>query len=590
MVIVGFYIGHNASVCVMRDGKIIAAASEERFNRIKNANMFPKQALSFCLKEANVKPNEVGLYVRGFEQAEGYVSEGGQSKISIAPYILGTIAETLSYAFYLFPSIGFFSRKVFNIVYKYISTPYFQRQFKISLSKYLDIDPDKILFANHHLCHAYAAYYGFVPVEKRKNNFLVITFDGEGDGLCGTVNMIKKKTWRVIGKTVASHSIAKFYEFITYYLGMKRNEHEYKVMGLAPYASMYEKQKVYPSFMSLFTIHNLTIRARIPTGSLLHYFKTHLFGKRFDGVSGAAQDYVEDLICDFVRKCIQRTKIDNIAVGGGLFMNVKVNQKIAEMKEVESFYPCPSSGDESIIFGAAHYGYETLCKRMKISLQQYAIENVYLGSEYSDREIKKCIDKDTNHKKYSITKHKYIEDVIVKLLVNGYIVARFSGRMEWGARALGNRSILMDPSRLDLKQQLNVQVKSRDFWMPFAATILESHADIYLHNPKKLSSPFMMMTFDTHENKRSDIIAAIHPHDFTCRAQILREEDNQSYYKIIRSFQSSTGIGALLNTSFNYHGEPIVNTPQDALHTFQTTDLRYLALGSYLIKKKSTTK
>jgi len=157
--------------------------------------------------------------------------------------------------------------------------------------------------------------------------------------------------------------------------------------------------------------------------------------------------------------------------------------------------------------------------------------------------------------------------------------------MEWGARALGNRSILMDPSRMDLKRELNEQVKSRDFWMPFAATILNERAKDYIVNPKNSNASFMAIGFDTTMKARKDLAAAVHPYDFTCRPQILQKKDNPDYYKLIKYFEELTGIGGVLNTSFNYHGEPIVCSPKDALHTFTVTGLQYLALGSYLISK-----
>ena len=260
-------------------------------------------------------------------------------------------------------------------------------------------------------------------------------------------------------------------------------------------------------------------------------------------------------------------------------MNVKANKRISEIPEVQNLTICPSSGDESAPFGGAYFGLKKL-----INHKTEDINNLYLGPDFSKQDVEKAI-KENLAKNLKIKKYNDIEKEIATLLAKGKIVGRFKGRMEWGARALGNRSILMDPSRLDLKHELNEQVKSRDFWMPFAATILDEREKEYIINPKNIKAYYMAIGFDTTIKGRRDLAAAIHPYDFTCRPQILKKDDNPDYYKLIKHFESLTGIGAVLNTSFNYHGEPIVCTPEDALHTFKVTGLQYLALGNYLISK-----
>lgn len=261
-------------------------------------------------------------------------------------------------------------------------------------------------------------------------------------------------------------------------------------------------------------------------------------------------------------------------------MNVKANKKIAEIPGLRDLVVCPSAGDESAPFGGAYFGYQHLSKTIPQN-----ISDLYLGPDFSGQEIEQAI-KEALNKSFTARKYNDIEKQIAKLLANGKIVGRFKGRMEWGARALGNRSILMDPSRADLKTELNDQVKSRDFWMPFAATILEERQKDYIVNPKNIKGYFMNIGFDTTGKGKKALSAAVHPYDFTCRPQILRKEDNPDYYKLIKYFEDQTGIGAVLNTSFNYHGEPIVCSPKDALHTFAVTGLKYLAMGNYLITKK----
>lgn len=591
MITVGFYKGHNATVCLLKDGQIIAAASEERFNRIKNADVFPRDALKYCLEKAGTTAKEVDLFVRIYEHPEGYVSPIGQTKNpKLMEFILSPEPYLKTLLFH-FPSTGFFVKNAYSNLSKYILAPYFQRQFKVNMARFLNIEQDKIIFANHHLCHAFSAFFGFVPKDDRSKKWLVITIDGEGDSLCSTIWTVIGGKWNKIAQTQGGNSPATFYGLITHYLGMKMNEHEYKVMGLAPYASSFEREKVDFLFKGLFWVDNdLVIHSKYPSGSYLGYFDKALKGQRFDGIAAAAQSLVEDIVVDLVAKAIKKTGIKNLAVSGGFFMNIKANKKISEMSQVDNLIICPSAGDESAPFGGAYYGYQynvqvRSFENKKVNSSQN-ISNLYLGPDFSDEDIKKVLNKGITKKMFNIKEYADIEKQIALLLSKGEIVGRFKGRMEWGARALGNRSILMHPGRADLKQQLNEQIKSRDFWMPFAATILAEREKDYIVNPKKIKAPFMAIGFDTTPRARKDLAAAIHPADFTCRPQILKKEDNPEYYKLIKYFENLTGIGAVLNTSFNYHGEPIVCTTKDALNTFKVTGLKYLALGNFLISKQ----
>lgn len=584
MITVGFYKGHNATACLLKDGQILAAVSEERFNRIKNVDVFPKEAINYCLKKAGVKASDVDLYVRIYEHPEGYVSPTGETKTPKMMDVIHYPSKYFKKLIFQYPSLGFFLKNTYMFISKYILAPYFKMQFRANMAQFFGIDGEKITFANHHLCHAFAGYYGFIPQKDQLKTHLVITLDGEGDGLCSSVWTVKQGEWKKIAQTSGGHSIATFYGLITHFLGMKMNEHEYKVMGLAPYVSQHEIDKVYPLFKDLFWIDDdLVFHCKYPSGSLLHYFDKVLHHMRFDGVAAAAQALVEDLAVELVKKAIKKTGIKNVVVSGGFFMNVKANKKISEIPEVESLVVCPSAGDESAPFGGAYYGYKLLSKT---DFHPKNVADLSLGPDFSDEEIENVIRNEKLGKKFLVKKYQDIEKEVAKLLTEGKIIGRFKGRMEWGARALGNRSILMDPSRMDLKQELNNQVKSRDFWMPFAATILEERAKDYIINPKNVDAYYMAIGFDTTLKARKDLAAAIHPADFTCRPQILRQEDNPDYYKLIKHFEDITGIGAVLNTSFNYHGEPIVCSPKDALNTFKVTGLEYLSLGNFLISKK----
>jgi carbamoyltransferase len=259
---------------------------------------------------------------------------------------------------------------------------------------------------------------------------------------------------------------------------------------------------------------------------------------------------------------------------------------IADLPEVETLAICPSPGDDSTAIGAAYWGYEQECRRQGVHFEPEPLKNLYLGREYSSCEIEKSIERfRSNGPTCDVERTDQIARRIAELLAAGKIVARFAGRMEFGARALGNRSLLANPSDPRSVGVLNRQIKSRDFWMPFAGTILSERELDYLDNPKSLPAPYMVLTFTTTGRARVELQSAMHPADHTMRPQVLDEGTNPSYYAVIKHFEALTGIGGVLNTSFNLHGEPIVCSPQDALDTFSRSGLQYLALGDFLISK-----
>jgi carbamoyltransferase len=267
-------------------------------------------------------------------------------------------------------------------------------------------------------------------------------------------------------------------------------------------------------------------------------------------------------------------------------MNVKLNQKISEVSEVKSLTVVPSAGDESTVLGACLYGYLEATKNSDHQ-KVWGVKDLYLGTEYCESEISKELDKLGARNRFKIEKPANINIRIAKLLAENNVVARMDGRMEFGARALGNRSILANPSKFEQVKVINEMIKNRDFWMPFAASVLEEDAERYFINPKKIPASFMAITFNTRAIAWRDLQAAIHPYDRTCRPQIVSKSTNPAYYEIINEFKKLTGIGGILNTSFNLHGEPNVESVVDALHTLNDSGLSYLALGPFLISKKS---
>jgi carbamoyltransferase len=268
-------------------------------------------------------------------------------------------------------------------------------------------------------------------------------------------------------------------------------------------------------------------------------------------------------------------------LGGGVFMNVKANQKISQIKEVEDIFIFPSCGDESLSLGACWLNY------YEIEKEKTEIKHIYLGGKFSNDIIKDEIDRFKFSDKIKIEHHKNIEFEIAEKLSKNKVIARFYGKMEWGARALGNRSILANPSSWQNVEKINSMIKMRDFWMPFAPSIIFEDHKKYLVNDKNFFSPYMMLAYNTTDTAQNEISAAIHPRDKTARAQLVTRHINPEYYTIIQNFKKLTGISAVLNTSFNLHGFPLVYNPIDALNVFNKSGLEFLAINDYLISKNN---
>jgi carbamoyltransferase len=264
-------------------------------------------------------------------------------------------------------------------------------------------------------------------------------------------------------------------------------------------------------------------------------------------------------------------------------MNVKLNKRIQEMPEVEQAWFLPSCGDESNPLGALY------TRALELKQTVKPLPNLYLGIGYSKDVLRKFIEQHHLKDRYQVSDHEDIEETMAGLLAKGDVVARFSGRCEWGARSLGNRAILAHPSHLESFFTVNDLIKARDFWMPFAPTVLDSWANRYLegYNPTKVKAPHMITAFKATPLGVQHLRAAMHQGDFTIRPQVLEKEVNPDYYRLLQAFEGRTGVGGVMNTSFNLHGYPLVASPEQALMTFENSGLQHLALGSFLISKKT---
>ncbi|HET9533652.1 MAG TPA: carbamoyltransferase C-terminal domain-containing protein, partial [Blastocatellia bacterium] len=383
-------------------------------------------------------------------------------------------------------------------------------------------------------------------------------------------------------------SLGFIYGMATCLLGMVPLEHEYKLMGLAPYAEAKGSERVFRDLRQLFDFEGpdgLTWSRRngCPETYNSYLYLRELFElKRFDSVCGGLQRFIEEFVTEWVRNCIRATGIGKVALSGGLFMNVKLNKAIAELPEVEDLFVFPSCGDETNAIGAAYnvYAQQEGHHSMK------PLREFYTGPEHEDEQIGRAIKEYAFKNRVKASRVENIEEEAAELLAKGEVVARFKGREEFGARALGNRSILADASRPEVVKVINDAIKSRDFWMPFAPSVLDRREADYCMNPKRIPAPYMILAFDS-TGRREEFRAACHPYDLTIRPQVVYQDWNLSYYDMLEAFESLTGRGILLNTSFNLHGYPIVSRPREALHVLDESGLRNLALGGYLVRKQT---
>ena len=580
---------------VLIDDKIVFSTSEERYSRIKSDSSFPRNSINDALSFS-------GLRGADFDK----VIICGNRLSLLAPlmneYSTFSVNDQIrAMEEYWYPNLVLGKNKSFLEVFKdkinleqfpfnteigkkfdifKLHNPYTEEDgrnvsnfFKQTIASFLEIEEEKIIHMEHDWCHAAYAFYGS-PI--RDDNTLIVTADAWGDDLSGTLSVYSKEKGQIERVKEYNHKdfqLARIYRYTTLILKMLANEHEYKVMGLASYYNGPVIEKVEKVFDKMLQNDGLEFIFNKDVLDIYDYLKNNLKNFRFDHIAAGLQSFTEKILVNWFSSAISKYNTNSVVFSGGVSMNVKANMKISQIPKIEKFFVCGAGTDETLPIGACYHWAEMN------GIQPKPLDTLYLGSNaaYDEKDI-------SSLPQYTIKKFNSEEQILEQILKNK-IIAVCRERMEMGQRALGNRSIIADPRTRFNVEKINNSIKKRDFWMPFAPVILSEYQDLLIENPKGIDSPFMTITFETKDGKNK-FPAAVHQADGTTRAQLLKKEQNPILWNLIFKFYEKTGIPALLNTSFNLHGEPIVRTIQDALRVFDKSELEVLWLDEHIIEKK----
>ncbi|PIQ89379.1 MAG: carbamoyltransferase [Candidatus Omnitrophica bacterium CG11_big_fil_rev_8_21_14_0_20_42_13] len=562
---IGSPFGHDASAALLIDGEVVAAAEEERFTRSKHAvGQAPVNAIRFCLKQAGIKPSDIEMVAYPWSYQA----------------LLEKRAEYFWRTIFTKPSRAY--KKFFNCRRELAG----QERFLKSTLEETGIVMDKVSvkWVEHHLAHAASSFY-----LSGADEAAVMSIDGGGEITATLLGHAKDGRINKIKEIPAPDSLGNFYSTMTDYLGFEREDGEYKVMGMAPFGDtakinfdhiIYWKNKSYHCNDGYVWVTR-SRRARfdkVYSKKMVNEFGPERSGdglsEPYINIAAITQKKLEDMtlllldayLGDILKKC------GNLVFAGGCALNVSLNRKLLEHPLVKFLWVQPASHDAGTSLGAAVFAANEAGDKIK------PMEHVYLGPEFDDSEIERAVKENG----FSFTKEKDIADTASDLIKNDNIVGWFQGRMEWGPRALGNRSILGNPVIKGTADRINEIIKFREKWRPFCPSILKEYAEEIIES--KHPSAFMTFSFKVSDKWRNKIPEVVHV-DGTARPQIVEEITNPRYYRLLRRFCDKTGIPVLINTSLNRRGEPMVCSPQDAFVMFKESGLKYLAMGDYLIKK-----
>ena len=560
---------HDSAAAILKDGHVVAAVEEERFSRKKFDDGFPRMAIDWCLKEAGITPeqiNSVAFYDKPVLKFERLLD----NYIAVAPRGL--------YSF-------------LNVIPKWLHK---RLWIKEEIKKHMRGYQGNIIFPEHHMSHAAHTFFTS-PFDEAA----ILTVDGVGEWSTSSFGSAENTSIKLTNDIRWPHSIGMFYSAFTYFLGFKVNEGEYKLMGLSAYgkpkyydlilneildvkndgslhlnlkyfAFTYDKVMTNQKFAELFGIPR---REEDAKAEQIHY-----------DIGASAQKVLEDIMLKMVNHVHKKTGMKNLCLGGGVALNGVANYRILKEGPFESVHIPPSPGDGGSAVGCAQYLYYIHKKQRRIIVQDHAKriqENVYVGPSFSNDEIKSFLEE--NNIDYEYLTREQLLQTTAKLISEQNVVGWYQGKIEWGPRALGNRSILADPRDSKMKDVLNEKIKHRELFRPFAPSILEEYVSEYFD--LNIPSPYMLFVAKV---KKPDKIPAVTHVDGTGRLQTVSREANPLYYDLINDFYKITGVPVLVNTSMNVRGEPIVNTPEQAYAMIIKTEMDYIMMGNYMIQRRDS--
>lgn len=574
MQILGIWDGITGGAALLRDGKIAAAINEERLERKKMAVGFPWQSIEKVMALSGASAPDID-FVAVAQNSLYFVPEpvpfkGWFSQINRSKKYMQYLSS------YAMPLLGR-TQYSWTLYHKLKGVLTRGRKKKI---KAIIKDGYKLLcpieFVDHHHAHACSAYFtsGFEDAS-------VITMDGGGDGVSSRVYRVENGKFTELTSIDSYNSLGNYYSYVTHICGFTPQKHEGKITGLAAYG-----EPIYADLLKTLICYQ---DGKIMNTGNVYYWSAlrkirKLLRENFkkEDLAASMQHVLEDVAVEYISFWIKKSGFKNVALAGGVFANVKLNQRIHELEEVESIFIHPGMADGGLAVGAA---YARQAKQNLSSVptgEKSRLKKVYLGLEYTNKEIKSALIEHGLEFEY----FEEIEPEVARLLAEGKVVARFTGKMEYGPRALGNRSILYQPSEPTVNDWLNKKLNRTEF-MPFAPATLAEYADKCYKNVKgaEYTARFMTITFECTDWMKRTCKGVVHL-DGTARPQLVDEETNPGYYKIIKEFMMLTGLPSIINTSFNMHEEPIVCSLHDAVRAFMIGKLDYLAIGNYLVKNK----
>ena len=582
---------HDSAAAIIINGKIIAAAQEERFTREKHDSSYPFNAIEFVLSFSKLKISDLDaivFYEKPFLKFERLL----ETYVAMAPKGFVQFSKAMPL---------------------WINEKLFQKKLLLEMIKQHDgkfNDPKKIFFSEHHLSHAASAFFPS-PFEEA----IVLTADGVGEWATTTVAIGKGNDLKIKKEIHFPHSIGLLYSAFTYYTGFKVNSGEYKLMGLAPYGVPKYKALIIDNLIDIKNDGSFRLNQdyfNYTTGLTMTNEKFHnLFGNKPRGsdekitqfhmdIASSVQKIIEEVMLKICSSLREEYKIPNLCLAGGVALNCVANGKILEQKIFDKIWIQPAAGDAGGSLGGALAYWHLELKNSREILNNDQMQGSYLGPIYSDLDIQKTL-KDLGAK-FDILDDKILIEKTAKDLSNGNAIGWFQGRMEFGPRALGARSILGDPRSPTMQKNLNLKVKYRESFRPFAPSILREDLSEWFNLNN--DSPYMLLVTNVNSSKvkkiskqeeklfgidklnvnRSDIPAVTHV-DYSARIQTVHKETNLKYYNLLNKFKEITKCPILVNTSFNVRGEPIVNTPEDAFKCFMGTELDMLVIGNCYLNK-----